>query len=69
MDPERFRTVYQRLQNLDEGSTYKVRPKIGMHRPTVEELDDKARALAAYTIELREIVEELMQAIAAKPNA
>lgn len=68
MDPERFRAVYQRLQNLDEGSTYEIRPRIGMHRPTLEEMDDKARALATYTVELREIVEELMQAIAAKAS-
>ena len=68
MDPDRFRAVYQRLQVLDENSTYKVRPKVGLHRPSLEELDVKSRELAAYTVELREIVEELMQAIAAKPK-
>jgi hypothetical protein len=68
MDPDRFRAVYQRLQALDEGSTYKVRPKVGLHRPSLEELDVKSRELAAYTVELRAIVEELMQAIAAKPK-
>jgi hypothetical protein len=69
MDPARFRAVYERLQGLDESSTFKVRPKVTLHRPTVEELDVRARDLAAYTIELREIVTELMEAIAAKPSA
>jgi len=69
MDPARFRAVYERLQALDESSTFKVRPKVTLHRPTVEELDARARDLASYTIELREIVTELMEAIAAKPSA
>lgn len=68
MDPERFRAVYERLKILIEDSTYKVRPRTGMHRPSLEELDAKGRELAAYTVELAEIVEELMQAIAAKPG-
>ncbi len=69
MDPDRFRAVYQRLQALDESSTYKVRPKVTLHRPSLEQLDAKSRELAHFTVELREIVEELMEAIAAKPKA
>ncbi len=69
MDPERFRAVYERLQALDENSTYRVRPKSSLHRPTIDELDQRARDLASYTLELREIVEELMQAIAAKAGS
>ena len=69
MDPKRFRATYERVQALDESSTYKVRPRTSLHRPTVEELDSHRRDLAAYTIELREIVEELMQAIAARPKS
>ncbi|MCZ6507054.1 MAG: hypothetical protein O7A04_03255 [Acidobacteria bacterium] len=37
-----------------------------MHRPTLEDLDTRGRELAKYTIGLREIVEELMQAIAGR---
>jgi hypothetical protein len=66
MDPERFRAAYDRLQTLDENSTYKIRPKTTLHRPSLDDLDARSRDLAAYTIELREIVEELMQAIAAR---
>ncbi len=69
MDPDRFRAVYQRLQALDEKSTYKVRPRVGLHRPSLEELDSRHRELAGYAVELREIVEELMQAIASRPQA
>jgi len=68
MDPDRFRTVYERLNALDENSTYKVRPKISLHRPSLEDLDQRGRDLAAYTVELQEILTELMQAIAAKPS-
>lgn len=68
MDPERFRVVYERLQSLHEASTYKVRPKTSLHRPSLEDLDQRSRDLATYTVELREIVAELMQAIAAKSS-
>ena len=68
MDPDRFRAVYERLQSLNEISTYKVRPKVSLHRPSLEELDQRGRDLAAYTVELQEIVTQLMQAIAAKPK-
>lgn len=68
MDPERFRDVFERLRGLDENSTYKVRPKASFHRPTAEELDARLRDLATYTVELREIVEELMQSLAARPE-
>jgi len=66
MDSDRFRAAYNRLQALDENSTYKIRPRTGMHRPTLEDLDTRGRELAKYTVELREIVEELMQAIAGR---
>lgn len=69
MDPDRFRAAYKRLQALDEDSTYKIRPKTSLHRPTLEDLDGRGRELAKYTVDLREIVEELMQAIASRPDS
>jgi hypothetical protein len=36
--------------------------------PTVEELDSRGRDLANFTLELREILQELMQALAARPK-
>ena len=71
MDPDRFRAAYQRLQNLDERLSYKVRPR--SHRSfghaTHEQLEDRVRDLAEYTLELKEIMDEMFQAIAAAPAA
>jgi len=70
MDPQRMREAYQKLQSLDERLTYKVRPRPGgsMTRPNPEQLEQSLRDLAAYTVELKEIVEELFIAIASKPG-
>lgn len=69
MDPQRLKDAYQKLQLLDERLTYKVRPKSGsLSRPTVEQLEQNLRDLSAYTIELKEVVQELFLAIAGKPR-
>ena len=65
MDPQRLKDAYQKLQQLDERLTYKVRPKSGsLNRPNPEQLDQSMRDLAAYTVELKEILHDLFQAIA-----
>ena len=68
MDPQRLKDAYQKLQLLDERLTYKVRPKSGasLSRPTTEQLEQSLRDLAAYTVELKEVVQELFLAIAGK---
>lgn len=68
MDPQRLKDAYQKLQLLDERLTYKVRPKPGgsLTRPTSEQLEQSLRDLAAYTVELKEVVQELFLAIAGK---
>lgn len=70
MDPQRLKDAYQKLQLLDERLTYKVRPKStgSLTRPTVEQLEQNLRDLSAYTIELKEVVQELFLAIAGKPR-
>ncbi|MES1243519.1 MAG: hypothetical protein ABUT39_18060 [Acidobacteriota bacterium] len=70
MDPQRLKDAYQKLQLLDERLTYKVRPKTGasLSRPTVEQLEQNLRDLSAYTVELKEVVQELFLAIASKPK-
>ena len=70
MDPQRLKDAYQKLQLLDDRLTYKVRPKPGasLARPTSEQLEQSLRDLAAYTVELREVVQELFLAIAGKPK-
>lgn len=69
MDPKRFKDAYGRLKLLDD-RTHKVRPRAGaspMMRGSVEALEDRLRELSAYTVELRDIVEDLFVAIASEP--
>ena len=66
MDSKRFHKARERLKALDEMYTYKVRPRAGaMRRPDIDQIAEQQRHLAEYTIGLREIVEELFEAIAA----
>ena len=71
MDPDRFRAAYQRLKSLDERLSYKVRPRahVSFGRATQEQLEDRMRDLAEYTLELKEVMDEMFQAIAAVPPA
>ena len=69
MDPNRFREAYQRLQLLDERLVHRVRPRNQTRsRASLEQLDDRTRALAEMTIELKEVVEELFVAIGTQPK-
>ncbi len=69
MDGNRLRETFQRLESLDERLTYKIRPRsmVSMVSPTADQVDDKLRDLAGYTIELKEIMREFMLAFA-KPR-
>ena len=71
MDPDRFRAAYQHLQNLDERLSHKVRPRShrGFGHVSHEQLEERVRDLAEYTLELKEIMDEMFQAIAAAPAA
>ena len=70
MDAKRFQEAYEQLQVLDDRLTYKVRPRRGgsMGRLTQEQLEEHQRALAEYTIGIREVLQQLFEAIAAKPG-
>ena len=70
MDPQRLKDAYQKLQSLDDRMTHKVRPRAGgpLVRPSPEQLETSLRDLATYTVELKEIVQELFLALAAKPG-
>jgi hypothetical protein len=69
MDPQRLKDAYQKLQTLDDRMTHKVRPRSGgsLTRPSSEQLEQSLRDLATYTVELKEVVQELILAIASKP--
>jgi len=65
MDSKRFHEAFERLQALDEIATYKVRPKAGaMRRLNIDQVAEHQKELAEYTITLKEILNELFQAIA-----
>lgn len=68
MDPQKLRDAYQKLQTLDDRLTYKVRPKPGgaLTRPTPEQMEQSLRDLANYTVELKDVLQELFVAIATK---
>jgi hypothetical protein len=70
MDPQRLKDTYEKLRSLDDRLTHKVRPRSGgpLIRPGTEHLEQAVRELAAYTVELKEIVDDLIQAIAARPK-
>lgn len=69
MDSRRFHEALKKLQTLDEMSTYKIRPRAGsMSRVNIDQLEERHRELAQYTITLKEILHELFEAIAAKPS-
>jgi len=70
MDAQRLKDAYQRMQSLDDRLTHKVKPRTGggLVRPSPDQLEQGLRDLAAYTVELKEIVEELILAIAGRPK-
>ncbi len=69
MDAKRFKEAHEKLELLDDRLTYKVRPRAGatLSHVTLEQLEERHRDLANYTIELKEILQELFQAIAGQP--
>jgi len=70
MDAKRFKEAYEKLQILDDRLTYKVRPRSGsLSHATVEQLEERHRELADYTIGLKEILEELFLAIGGKSDS
>lgn len=70
MDPQKIKETYQRLQSLDERLTYRVRPRGGsLTRPSSDQLEEKMRDLANFTVELKEIVDDLIVGIAARPSS
>jgi hypothetical protein len=70
MDAKRFQEAYEHLQALDDRLTYKVRARRGgsMGRMTLEQVEERQGVLAEYSIGIREVLQELFEAIAAKPS-
>lgn len=69
MDPKRLKQAFAHLEDLDDRLSYKLRGGGGsMIRPSAEQLDSKMQDLAHYTLELKDVVRELIIAIASKPK-
>jgi hypothetical protein len=69
MDPQRMKEVYERLELLDDRLGHKLRHRAsGPSRLTLEQLEDRVRDLVEYSSDLRALVRDLVQAIAAKPG-
>jgi hypothetical protein len=70
MDPQRLRRAYEQLQSLDERLTHKVRPRPGggLVRPDPSQLEERLRDLAVYTVELKEVLGELILALGSRPD-
>jgi hypothetical protein len=69
MDPQKLKDAYLKLQSLDDRLTWRIRPRAGgpLLRPSAENLEQSLRELSTYTIELKEVVDALFQAIASRP--
>ena len=69
MDPNRFKEAFVRLEVLDDRLTYKVRSGTKGRGTSPEQLDTRVKDVAEFALELKDIVRELMLAIAGKPAA
>lgn len=70
MDPKRFKETYTKLELLEDRLSYKIRSRSVRTRsaPSIDNLDDRLKDVAEFTLELKDVVKELMRAIAAKPE-
>ncbi len=70
MDPQKMKEAYERLRLLDERYAGRFSRHGGgsLMRPGLEQLEDHLRHLTHYTVELRDIVEELFLALATRPG-
>lgn len=69
MDLRRLKQVYEQLEGLDERLSHRLRPRSGsMMRPNAEQLDERMRDLADFTLELKDVVRGVIVALASKPK-
>ncbi|HEV8630649.1 MAG TPA: hypothetical protein VGV61_10060 [Thermoanaerobaculia bacterium] len=68
MDPNRFKEAYGRLELLDDRLSYKVRSGAKARGTSPEQLDVRVRDVAEMVLELKDILREVMLAIASKPG-
>jgi hypothetical protein len=64
MDPNRLKEAYQNLESLEDRLAYKLRPRSGMSSPSTDQLDQRMKDLATFTLDLKDIMKEFMLAFA-----
>jgi hypothetical protein len=71
MDPERFKQAYARLDLLDDRLSFKIRSHTegSRYRPGPDQIDERLRELAQFTLELKEILRELFLALGTKKSS
>ena len=69
MDPNRFKDAFAKLEVLDDRLSYKVRRSSQNRSTELEKLDERVRDVAEMVLELKDVVRELMLAIASKPGS
>lgn len=66
MDPERMKEAYRRLEALDDRLSYKIKPKGGFTQPSADQINAHLNDVANYTLELKDIMRELMLSFATR---
>lgn len=71
MDPQQLKAAFAELEALDQRLSYKLKRgrRISMVQPGVDQLTEQVAELQEYTLALKEIVRQLIMAIAARPPA
>jgi hypothetical protein len=69
VDPNRFKEAFAKLEVLDDRLSYKVRRSSQNRSTELEKLDERVRDVAEMVLELKDVVRELMLAIASKPGS
>lgn len=70
MDPKRLKEAYQQLETLEDRLAYKIRPRSSMvSSPTTEQLDKKLTDIANFTLELKDILREVILSFAKQRQA
>ncbi|MCB1032306.1 MAG: hypothetical protein KDD47_00540 [Acidobacteria bacterium] len=69
MDPQRLKQAFQKLESLDDRLSYKIRSgSSSLSRQTVEQLEERHRHLAEFTLELKDILRETILALGSRPK-
>ena len=65
MDPKKIKAAQKRLGSLSEqrGHTIRSQARGSLIRPEVDELERRLRELSGYTLELEQILRDLLDAL------